>query len=99
MILGDYAESHPEQLWSLVLKWGTVPNRNIRVDVACFILEHILQYHFVPYFDRAVAYIEQGNRRFAYTLACCYKFGEAKLPENSARFDAFVKKYFPRRKT
>ena len=96
MTLGMYVETHPHNLWPLVLKWGSVKNYDIRALIACFVLEHILEYHFETFFPQAVEYVEEGHRRFAYTLAYCWKFGQAEQPANSEAFDSFVGKYFPK---
>ena len=94
-MLGDYAGTHPKKLWLLVAKWGTVRNYDIRRGIACCVLEHILEHHFDPYFDQSLAHIQHGNRRFAYTLAYCWKLGEAELPVNATRFNAFKSEAFP----
>lgn len=96
LMLGDYAGTHPAKIWPLVLKWGSVRNYDIRRGVACCVLEHILEHHFDPYFDHAIAHIQEGNRRFAYTLAYCWKLGQAESPGNADRFDAFRSEAFPR---
>lgn len=95
-ILGDYVETHPDRLWPLVLKWGSVKNYRIREGIACGVLEHILEHHFHTFFPKAVEYVEKGHRRFAYTLAYCGKFGQAEEPANSEAFDSFVARYFPK---
>lgn len=89
-LLGDYCQSHPEALWPMVVKWGSVSSEDIRGGVACCILEHLLQYHFHAYFERAKVIILNGNKPFAYTLGICYKFGEAEEPENAAALDTFL---------
>jgi len=89
LILAHYVETHPNKLWPLILKWGSDHRDDIRTGVGCCVLEH----HFDPYFDRALACIERGNTRFASTLAVCLKFGQANLPRNSKRLDEFHRKY------
>jgi hypothetical protein len=95
-ILGEYAQTHPEQLWPLVLKWGTVKSYDIRAGIACLVLEHILEYHFDRFFAQAVEYVEEGHRRFAYTLAYCAPFGQTLEPANAEAFNSFVGTYFPK---
>jgi len=96
LMLGQHAKRHPDEIWPSVLKWGTVQNRDIRQGVACCILEHVLEHHFDPYFDRALSHIACGHRRFAYTLAYCWRFGQAESPVNAQRFDSFKRAAFPR---
>ena len=76
-------------LWPLVVKWGSVKNTDIRNAVAICVLEHILENNFREYFDRARRLIEAGNKRFAYTLVYCGKWGEAEEKENAREIDAF----------
>jgi hypothetical protein len=87
--LGDYAKSHPKELWPLVLKWGSVRSRDIRDGVRCCILEHILEYHFREFFSKAARRAER-DARFAYTLQGIYKFGEAAKPRNAALYDGLM---------
>lgn len=96
LMLGQHAERHPDEIWPSVLKWGTVQNRDIRRGVACCILEHVLEHHFDPYFDRALSHIACGHRRFAYTLAYCWRLGQAGSQVSAQRFDAFKRSAFPR---
>lgn len=89
-LLSPFCESHPEQLWPLVVKWGPVRSEDIRGGVACCVLEHILEYNFRAYFERCKQIILSGNKRFVLTLSTCAKFGQAEEPVNSAAFDAFL---------
>ncbi len=89
-VLGDFAESSPEALWPLVLKWGSAASEDIRMGVACCILEHILEFHFTRYFQRAKEEIERGNRRFTLTMSTCYKIGQAEKPRNAQALDRFL---------
>ncbi len=76
-------------LWPLVVKWGSVRNIDIRNGVGICVLEHILERNFTEYFGRARHLIEGGNLRFAYTLACAGRLGEAKEPQNIEEYNAF----------
>jgi len=89
--LGEYAESHPEAIWPLVVKWGSARIEDIRSGIACCVLEHILEYQFSPFFGRAKAIIERGNGRFADTLSRCWNFGQAERPENAQNLDGFLR--------
>ena len=93
LILGRFAQSHPRELWPLVVKWGSDANEDIRTGVACCVLEHILEYyHFVEFFAEAKRVVLAGNRRFARTLSQCY---EPDLPRNGALFRKFVAEHCP----
>lgn len=99
-VLGDltrFAEDRPEDVWPLIVKWGCVHNPDIRMGIACCLLEHVLEYHFEEFFERAQQVIGSGNRRFAATLMYCYKFGQAEETENARRFDNFISSLHLRR--
>lgn len=93
IMLGSYAQTHATVLWPLVLKWGTHRSMDIRQGVGVCILEHILEYHFDPYFDFALEYIEKGNERFEYTLGVCVVTDIS--PANERRLKAFQSEAFP----
>ena len=105
IILGDFVRDYknprpcPDKIWPLIVKWGSVKNKDIRTGVACFLLEHLLQYHFDKFFPKVKEVIESGNRRFGYTLAYCYKLGQAEETENAKKFDAIASRFKLRRKT
>ncbi|HKC65229.1 MAG TPA: hypothetical protein VKB86_16425, partial [Pyrinomonadaceae bacterium] len=54
---------------------------------------HVLQYHFSEYFPKVKMLIEEGNKRFAFTLSHCYKSGEAEAPANAEMFDGLIEEY------
>lgn len=93
LLLGYFVESNPELIWSQVLKWACVKNEDIRSGIACCVLEHILQHHFVEYFPKLKALIESGNKLLADTLSYCWKFGDTEKPANAKKFDALIEKY------
>lgn len=85
--LGEFSETDPETIWPLVEKWGSCPDEDTRDAIATCVLEHILEANFEPFFSRVAQLIQQGNFNFAETFLGCWKFGEAKLPCNSEKFD------------
>ena len=60
--------------------------------VATCILEHLLEYHFTPYFERVAAAVRAGDRLLGDTLSSCWLFGQSELPTNKRRFHAFTRK-------
>ena len=58
-------------LWPLVVKWGSVRNTDIRTAVGVCVLEHLLELAPEEYVGKAQRLIASGNKRFAFTLACC----------------------------
>lgn len=93
LLLDHFSKTQPQKIWHLVVKWGSVENRDIRTGVACCILENLLGYHFLEYFPKIEKIIESGNRCFVTTLGICWKFDQTEKPENAKRFDALLKKY------
>ncbi|MCS6776622.1 MAG: hypothetical protein RMJ43_07220 [Chloroherpetonaceae bacterium] len=88
VLLGSYCEEHPEVLWPLVTRWGSMRSRSLRAAVGVCILEHLLEYHFAEYFVQIQKWLAEGNRRFRLTVCVCGKFGQAEEPENAVALDA-----------
>jgi len=84
--LGDFVEVAPNEVWSLVTKWGDSDNGEVRMALATCVLEHLLEYHFDRYFP-LVEELALTNSRFADTFSSCWQFGESEVPENAARMD------------
>ena len=76
--LGDFVSEHPRQVWPFVIKYGSVFNPDTRQAVACTLLEHLLAEHFDNYWPKVKRIVLAGNRRFWYTLACCWPMGQPK---------------------
>ena len=93
--LGEYCEDAPKVIWPLTVKWGSCENEDVRTAIATCVLEHILEYHFAVYFPKAALIIRGGNKLFADTLSGCWKFGQAKLPQNAKRLERFEKNINP----
>ncbi|HXH25577.1 MAG TPA: hypothetical protein VNI78_10030 [Vicinamibacterales bacterium] len=84
--VGEYIETHPDEVWAFIRRWGTHPDDDIRAAIATCLLEHLLEHHFERFFPL----VEQAaeHPRFADTFSLCWKFGQAQQPINAARFDA-----------
>jgi hypothetical protein len=67
----------PEAIWPFVLKWGSHDDEDVRMAIATCLLEVF------PRGETAA----KSNIWFAKTIAMCWKFGEAKEPTPSVRFD------------
>ena len=91
--LGEYCKSDPKNVWPLTVKYGSSRKADTRTAIATCVLEHILEYHFDPYFDESLKIVREGNIRFCRTLATCWKFGQAQKKNNSLRFDRFKKRF------
>ena len=82
--LGDFVEVAPNEVWSLVTKWGDSDNDEVRMALATCVLEHLLEHHFDRYFP-LVEELALTNSRFADTFSSCWQFGQSEAPENAAR--------------
>jgi len=89
--LGEFCESDPEAIWPMVEKWGSSAKEDIRTAIATCVLEHILEHHFEPFFDRCAKLVQGGNVEFADTFWRCWRTGKANEPANAARFDLLEK--------
>ena len=87
--IADHLEDEPEPIWYFIKKWGVHEHKDTRMGIACCILEDLIGYHFDQYFPRVEELVKQ-NRNFFETVHCCYKTGQSKIPENSARLDKLV---------
>ena len=87
--VSDLIEAHPEDVWPFVERWGSHGDDDVRAAVAACLLEHLLEHHFEAFFPR----VEQAaaNPLFADTFSLCWKFGQAEIPANSARWDALMR--------
>ena len=92
--IGAFSETYPEAIWPLVEKWGSSADEDTRTAIATCVLEHVLEARFQPYFARTAALINCGNAFFADTFCGCWKLGEAKEGQNSAKFDRLEKKAY-----
>jgi hypothetical protein len=88
--MGEYCESEPGSIWPLTVKYASHDHAEMRMAIASCVLEHLLEFHFDPYFGLSRDIIRSGNRAFADTFSHCWKVGEADRPENAAKFDALV---------
>jgi hypothetical protein len=90
MKVGEFIESHPEEVWQFTARWGKSRNSDLRAAVATCLLEHILEYHFAEFFPRTNE-LAQKSSLFADTFSLCAKFGQSELPENAKLFDQLKK--------
>lgn len=89
---GELIADRPQDVWSIVKKYGSIDNPDLRTAVATCILEHLLQHHFDDYFPLLEKEIEGGNLLLGETFSECWKFGESDLPQNSVLWDELQSK-------
>ncbi len=92
ILVGEFCESHPELVWPVIIRWASSRRADTRMAVACCILEHLLQYHFIPYFDRVAAAVRAGDTLLGDTLSSCWLFDQSATPAHKRRFHAFTRK-------
>ncbi len=86
MRVGEFIETQPEAVWQFTQRWGKHAQADLRMAIACCLLEHLLQYHFDALFPR-VRRAALESPRFADTFSSCWAFGQTELPKNAARFE------------
>lgn len=84
--IADYIESDPEPVWNFVRQWGSCPEEDVRDAIACCLLEHLLEVHFVLLFPRVEKSVKE-DPLFADTFTRCWKLGQAKDGVHSEHFD------------
>jgi len=87
-----FAEGEPSLIWPFVLKWGSHQDEDLRAAIATCLLEDLLEYHFDVIFALAES-AARSNIYFRDTLKQCWKFGQAKEPDRSARFDRLLAEF------
>jgi hypothetical protein len=86
LVVGEYIESNPEEIWEFVVRWGVHEQEDLRTAIATCLLEHLLQFHFDLIFRR-LSEATRRNRLLADTFSRCWKIGQAEWPSNAERFD------------
>ena len=89
--VGNYIESEPAVVWSFILRWGGHPQEDLRVAVACCLLEHLLQYHFSAYFSR-VEERALTEPLFGDMFQRCWQHGQSEEPGNAERFESLKRR-------
>jgi hypothetical protein len=89
IVVGESISSNPEAVWEIVLKYGASPDEDMRVAVACVLLEHLLDKDFTTYFSRLSERLKSGSDLFADTLAGCW-FSGPQAEERKARVDQLL---------
>jgi hypothetical protein len=85
--VGEFIETAPEEVWAFILRWGSHPDEDLRAAIATCLLEHLLDADFERFFPL----VEERTLQeplFADTFTKCWKFGQSRVPHNTARFDA-----------
>lgn len=87
--IAEFVESHPEQVWRFVRRWGCHSDAELRSAIAIGLLEHLIGHHFELIFPR-VERLAGSDPRFADTFRQCWKLWQSNWPENSIAFDRLM---------
>ena len=68
-LLGEFAETAPDAVWPLIVRFGSSDDADVRTAIATCVLEHVFQYHFDRYFSEAERRVRAGNKPFANTVS------------------------------
>ncbi len=87
-LLSEYVECFPNEIWDIIVKYGSSNNEGLRQAIASCALEHVLEYHFDEFFPKLESLIKiDSNNNLKETLRLCWKLGDAEKSDNSSRWD------------
>lgn len=82
IIIGEFLNTRQEEIWNIIITYGSSDNRDIRTAIATVLLEHFFEENsnlFDTKFETIRQEISKGNKNLLYTLSMC-RFD---LPDNS----------------
>src|SRR5262245_26384413 len=85
--LGEFVFDHPQQVWPLVVRFGSSEIEDTRQAIATCVLEHLLEHHFDTFFPLLESEITKGNKNFADTFRLCWKLGQSLDTERLQRWE------------
>ena len=90
IVISELVEVQPELVWDVVSKFGNSNDKDMRMAIACVLLEHLIDYDFDTYFTKVCELIHKGRYKFIDTLESCslFKISEA----NRKRVQSFLTK-------
>lgn len=69
--ISEFIPTDPTPVWQFVRRWGCDPDSDLRMAVACCLLEHLLESHFDLCFSD-VSTLARRDRLFATTVQACW---------------------------
>src|SRR3954451_2034804 len=69
--ISAFIRTDPRPLWQFVIRWGCDPDHDLRIAVACCLLEHLLESHFEFCFSD-MSTLAERDRFFATTVQSCW---------------------------
>lgn len=92
LLVGEYIRDFPSKVWPFIVKYGAVPNKDIRNGVASCLLEHILEYHYDKYLPE-VEKLLFSNKNYIYIFKGSFFFGDEEFrQEFESRKTALIEK-------
>ena len=84
IVVGEFIEDHPDEIWTVVKRYATHEDSDMRMGVACVLLEHLLGHHWRR-FHREARREAADSALFAETLGMCRDFREPRRKGESRR--------------
>jgi hypothetical protein len=74
IVISEIIETQPKLVWGIVSKFGDSNEEDMRMAIACALLEHLIDYDFNTYFTKVRELIRKGRYKFIDTLESCSFF-------------------------
>lgn len=71
IVISELIRTRPELVWEIVSKFGDSNDEDMRMAIACVLLEHLIDHDFDIYFTKVRELIRRGRYRFIDTLEFC----------------------------
>lgn len=92
IVIGEFVKTRPEVVWRIVATYGSSLDADLRMGIACVLLEHLLDHHFRSYLPVVRERVLAGDRDFANTLSSCW----LSSPERRKKLDRLLAMMPPR---
>jgi len=74
-VVAQFIEDRPDEVWEVVKEYGDHEDEDMRMGVACVVLEHLLEHHWSKHYRKAKR-LAARSPLFADTLDTCWDFRE-----------------------
>ena len=82
IVLGEFLDAKPEEIWKIILEYGSSDDEDMRTAIATVLLEHYFEHHpdsFEEKFPVIKERIQDGDTNLKFTLRMCrFHFGNKK---------------------
>ncbi len=73
IVVGEFIETHPDDVWPLVEHYGQFGDEDMKAGVACVLLEHLLEHHRRRFRPRAER-LASKSPKFKRVLDMCWPY-------------------------